>query len=421
MKEKFGLIFVFFLLLVSSANAWEPHLTGDSFAPETLLVVSKGKQNFFVFSNKSPLKKEYSWQCTTGQAHGSKLIEGDLKTPEGIYFLERRISQNLPFDLYGELAFTLNYPNPIDRIHNRTGHSIWIHGRGREVVPFDTEGCVAMDMEHMRALEDIVVLAKTPVVITDDMTWDPVEAESQNSSKVAYLSKAWARDWKMRSESYFEHYNQTLFTKSSGISFNNFKAHKKRLFDQYSWLDVFIEEPKVLEGPEYWVSYFGQVYKAPGFYSTGIKRLYWKQDDDGEFRIVGEEWRSYPHDYLEQDYLLSRKEEIRSVISGWQKAWLEADIKKYGSFYHKDAVQGDLKGIDSILDHKRDIWGRGALPADIDLEKINIALTDQNFRVNFLQNYASVAGYSDYGRKTLVMAPYGDEWLITSESWSEIR
>ncbi len=421
MKEKFGLILFIFFLAVASADAWEPHLAGDAFAPETLLVVNKEKQNFFVFSNRSPLQKEYSWQCTTGQAHGSKLVEGDLKTPEGIYFLERRISQNLPFDLYGELAFTLNYPNPIDRIHNRTGHSIWIHGRGREVVPFDTEGCVAMDMEYMRALEDMVVLSKTPVVIANDITWDPVEIESKNSRKVAKLSQAWAEDWKVRSDSYFDHYHPDLFPRSSGQSFNNFKAHKKRLFNQYSWIDVFIEEPKVLEGPGYWVSYFGQVYKAPGFYSKGIKRLYWKPDDDGEFRIVGEEWRSYPHDYLEQDYLFTRKEEIRSVVSGWRKAWLEADINKYGSFYHEDAVQGDLKGIDSILDHKRDIWGRGSLPAGIDLEKINIAFTDQDFRVDFFQSYASATGYSDYGHKTLIMVPYGDDWLITKESWSEVR
>ena len=415
-------IIIFFLLVAAPAGAWTTHLTGDAFSPETLLVVDKSKQNFLIFYNKSPLEKKHSWQCTTGQAHGDKFIEGDLRTPEGIYFLERRIAgRHLPFDLYGELAFTLNYPNPIDRINKKTGHSIWIHGRGKEVVPYDTEGCVAMDMHYMLALENYVSLQKTPVIITDSVSWEPAETASEESRRIVEKSMKWAAQWQARSDMYFSFYEPALFARSSGQSFNRFRSHKKRLFRQYDWMDVYIEYPKVLKGPGYWVSYFGQIFNAPGFYSAGVKRLYWKQNDSGYFRIVGEEWRSYPEKYLEQKYIASRKSYLREELERWRKSWLNADLESYMSFYHQDAVQNELRGASSIAAQKKDIWGRGLLPDAIDMGNIRVSSTSAGFEVSFTQRYSSVSGYSDYGLKTMVMAPFSDQWLIQSEDWQEIK
>jgi murein L,D-transpeptidase YafK len=416
----------FFLLIIlffhaTPAFAWSPGLTGDSFAPEVLLAVDKQDQNFLVFSNKSPLRKEYSWQCTTGQVHGDKLVEGDLKTPEGIYFLERRISANLPFDLYGELAFTLNYPNPIDRIKQKSGHSIWIHGRGKEVVPYDTEGCVAMKMDYMLALENIVSLQKTPVIIAENIAWEPVETASENSAGIVHKTLQWAGDWQAKSDRYFEHYDSELYPMSSGQSIDRFRSHKKDLFNRYPWMDVFIDYPRVLEGPDYWVSYFGQVFKAPGFYSAGIKRLYWKEDETGKMRIVGEEWRQYPDVGLGQRYLADRKDSLHELLERWKQSWLAADLEGYGSFYHEGAVQNHLQGAKSIVDHKRDLWDRGSLPETIDLKEINIQSVENGFRMEFVQSYSSIEGYSDYGIKTLTLAPFENEWLIKSEAWSPVK
>ncbi|MFO7728197.1 MAG: L,D-transpeptidase family protein [Desulfonatronovibrio sp.] len=412
---------ILLLIGVASAHAWQPHLTGDVNAPQTLLAVDKENQNFLIFSNRSPLSKEQAWQCTTGKVQGDKVVEGDFKTPEGVYFLERMIAgDHLPFDLYGKMAFTLNYPNPVDRINQKTGHSIWIHGRGKKVIPNDTEGCVAMDMEYMLALEDMVNLGKTPVIIADNLSWESAETASQDSRKIVEKSLQWAREWQNRSVKYFEYYDQVLFAKSSGQSFTVFQNHKKRLFSQYPWMDVYIEYPRVLKGPDYWVSYFGQVFKAPGFFSVGVKRLYWKEDDDGIFKIVGEEWRYYPEDYLEEKYLASRKDELQRVIIRWKNAWLNADVEQYRDFYHKDARQDKLNGLQAITAHKRDIWGRGLLPETIDLGEIRISSTDQGYKAEFLQKYQSRAGYSDYGLKTLIMTPFEGDWLIKSETWSEI-
>ncbi|MFP4083986.1 MAG: murein L,D-transpeptidase family protein [Desulfonatronovibrio sp.] len=414
-------IMMLFLLGTASAHAWQPHLSGDANAPQTLLAVDKKNQNFLIFSNRSPLRQEQAWQCTTGKVQGDKLVEGDFKTPEGVYFLEKMIyGEHLPFDLYGKMAFTLNYPNPVDRINQKTGHSIWIHGRGKKVIPNDTEGCVAMDMEYMLALENMVDLGKTPVIIADNLSWEPAETASENSRKIVEKSFQWAREWQRKSDKYFDYYDPVLFAESSGLDFNRFMTHKKKLFRQYPWMDVYTEKPRVIKGPDYWVSYFGQVFKAPGFYSVGVKRLYWKHSDKGVFKIVGEEWRSYPKDSLEQKYLATRKDELQKVINQWKKSWLRADIEEYSEFYYHNARQDNLKGLQAITAHKRDIWGRGLLPEAIDFGEIRISSTDQGYKAEFLQKYENRTGYSDYGLKTLIMIPFEGDWLIKSETWSEI-
>ena len=61
---------------------------------------------------------------------GQKFKEGDLKTPIGVYSLVNKIKPKDSF--YGPLAFVTSYPNLYDKLNNRNGHGIWIHGK-----PFD--------------------------------------------------------------------------------------------------------------------------------------------------------------------------------------------------------------------------------------------------------------------------------------------
>ncbi|EFI33976.1 ErfK/YbiS/YcfS/YnhG family protein [Desulfonatronospira thiodismutans ASO3-1] len=416
---------ILFLLLILTwslpAMAWEPLITGDSRAPEDLFVVDKKNQTFFVFSNKSPLRKEYKWEVTTGEGVGDKEVEGDLKTPEGIYFIERQIdTRHLDRDLYGEMGLTLNYPNPVDRAKGKTGFGIWLHGRGKEVVPFDTEGCVAMDMKYMHRLEDMVQLQNTPVVITSTMSWEEDEIELEKSRKIADLSLDWAAAWSDGTGEYFEFYLPDRFARSSGKSFSSFKNHKQGLFNTYDWMDVYIEQPKVLAGPDYWVSYFGQVFNSSGFFSSGVKRLYWQKDEAGDLRIVGEEFRNYNKPGLKDSYIKDRGQRLKQVVEKWRQAWLEADVDKYASFYHPDAVQGNVRGLDSILKDKKDLWERGNEPAEIEISDIEAHVGRDGFEVRFKQEYASRSGYSDKGIKTLQFVPgSGDSWLILREDWRE--
>jgi len=300
-------LLISFLLWSGKALAWQPLLSADPHAPEHLFVVDKKDQFFLVFSNKSPLTKIHAWQCSTGEVHGDKQEEGDLKTPEGVYFIEHKRTTNLDFEMYGDMALTLDYPNPVDRIRGKTGHGIWIHGRGGEVIPFDTEGCVVMDMKYMRKLEQMISLQQTPVIITSSANWDSKENQERRSCEIAALTREWARAWSDKSDSYFEFYHPEKFAQSRDQPFSRFKKNKLRIFASYEWMDVYIDQPKVLAGPGYWVSFFGQVFNSPGYYSLGVKRLYWQEDEQGRLRITGEEWRDIHDPELEKRYETARR------------------------------------------------------------------------------------------------------------------
>ncbi|MDR1659353.1 MAG: L,D-transpeptidase family protein, partial [Desulfovibrio sp.] len=119
----------------------------DAALPSHFVAVDKARQSFLFFEKKSPLKLKYAYPCTTGQQAGDKQKLNDLRTPEGIYFVEYKIASGLDFKEYGGIAYTLNYPNPVDRLRGKTGHGIWIHSKGLGIVPRDTRGCVAIGLE----------------------------------------------------------------------------------------------------------------------------------------------------------------------------------------------------------------------------------------------------------------------------------
>jgi murein L,D-transpeptidase YafK len=100
---------------------------------------------------------------------GHKQIEGDSRTPEGVYYIDRR-NPNSNF----HLSLGISYPNADDRARARAigkspGGDIFIHGRagkhklrnrGRDW----TDGCIAVTDREM---EDIYAMVKvgTPIVI----------------------------------------------------------------------------------------------------------------------------------------------------------------------------------------------------------------------------------------------------------------
>lgn len=78
---------------------------------------------------------------------GPKLREGDRQAPEGFYFVSpSRMNPDSRF----HLSFNLGYPNAYDRVHNRTGSALMVHGNHVSI------GCFAMTDEK---IEEIYALA----------------------------------------------------------------------------------------------------------------------------------------------------------------------------------------------------------------------------------------------------------------------
>ena len=131
----------------------------------TQIYVLKGSREMLLMSGPKTLKR---YRIGLGFApDGDKKVEGDGRTPEGTYYIDRRN----PDSRY-HLSVGISYPNPYDVSEAKAmgltpGGEIFIHGRGKFYQKGRddwTFGCIAVkDAE----IEDIYAMVKdgTPITI----------------------------------------------------------------------------------------------------------------------------------------------------------------------------------------------------------------------------------------------------------------
>lgn len=268
----------------AAADNWQARLF-EYGSPAHIVGVDKKKRTFNFFEKKSPFRLRYSYPCVTGQLPGDKQQINDLRTPEGIYFVEYKIAHGLDFREYGGIAYTLNYPNPVDRLRGKTGHGIWIHSKGFELSP--TRGCVAIGLNNIAEVGPHL-LPGTPVVLAEEL--GSIESKDDGSlAELRELMDKWSRAWESRSDRLFDFYDPDAYSRATE-NFSLFRQNKERLFKILSFIKIYNREIHALEGPGYWVTWADQFYTASNLSTEGIRRLYWQKDKNGAFRIVGMEW-----------------------------------------------------------------------------------------------------------------------------------
>lgn len=102
-----------------------------------------------------------------GNPVGDKKIEGDGKTPEGLYYIDRRN----PNSAY-HLSIGISYPNAADRaeaeaLGKKPGGDIFIHGRAKKNKGRGkdwTAGCIAIKDGEMEEVYSMVRVG-TPILI----------------------------------------------------------------------------------------------------------------------------------------------------------------------------------------------------------------------------------------------------------------
>jgi murein L,D-transpeptidase YafK len=411
------------LCFTSVSNAdegWTVNLRADPYGPERFLAVDKSSQTFWLFEQKSPLQPMKQLPCTTGQEPGTKEREGDLKTPEGVYFIKERIGGGLDFGLYGDLAFPLNYPNPIDIINGRKGSGIWIHGRGHPITPNESKGCVALNNQDIKDLDPQLTKRVLPVVIANSVQWSKdAPAATKEAQEVVADTLEWAKAWSRKSDDFFAFHDAQKFSISSGEPFETFRDHKRQLFAKLPWIHVLLDDVRAVQGPDYWVTYFGQLYRSPTLTSEGIKRLYWQRNAQGRFVIVGMDYDE-TNLGLEAKYLDRVRPDVLKVVESWRSAWEKGKLNEYLQYYGENATQGDRKGKAAIREQKQQLWAGAKAPKKVAFKDLKLTLTQDGVQVEFIQEYASKDGLSDRGRKKLLLGPVGDGWAILDEDWSKM-
>jgi murein L,D-transpeptidase YafK len=157
---------------------------GLSFA----LIVDKRRQKVILFRYDGYWRTMARWPCSTGKLAGPKTIEGDQRTPEGIYFTTRDVGPRFLTDTYGARALPLDYPNWLDRRLSHSGSAIWLHGTNKPLQPRDTNGCVVLENETIKRLAPYLRLNRTPVIIVDRLRLWP--AKNARHAATAILSAA---------------------------------------------------------------------------------------------------------------------------------------------------------------------------------------------------------------------------------------
>lgn len=269
---------------IAFADNWIAPVYENS-SPAHLVGVDKKKRIFNLFEKNSPLRLRYSYPCVTGQLPGDKQQLNDLRTPEGIYFVEYKIANGLDFREYGGVAYTLNYPNPVDRLRGKTGYGIWIHSKGFELVP--TKGCVAIDRKNIAEVGPMLVPG-TPVVLAEELK-EIARTDNGTLDTLKDLMREWSNTWSSRSNALFDYYDPVAYTAATE-NFDAFRLNKERLFKLLTFIKIYNREIHALEGPGYWVTWAEQLYTASNLATEGVRRLYWQKGNNGEFKIVGMEW-----------------------------------------------------------------------------------------------------------------------------------
>lgn len=134
----------------------------------TSIQVHKDARRMYLLHNEKVLK---TYKISLGRVpEGHKQFEGDGKTPEGTYWIDRRNPRSA-----FHLSLGISYPNAIDRAFaeeagKRPGGDIFIHGHtgtknprtGKKNRGDWTEGCIAVTD---REVEEIYAMVRNGTII----------------------------------------------------------------------------------------------------------------------------------------------------------------------------------------------------------------------------------------------------------------
>ena len=170
------------------------------------IAVDASRSRLYLFENARPSGKGEGTQAASGMklvadyyisvglSGVDKLIEGDLRTPLGVYYITSSLDPKKLPDLYGAGALPINYPNALDVKRGKTGSGIWLHGSPSEQFarpPQASEGCVVLSNPDLQSLLAKVSIRTTPVVIASELHWVQPEALDLDRQQFQASLEAW--------------------------------------------------------------------------------------------------------------------------------------------------------------------------------------------------------------------------------------
>lgn len=161
------------------------------------IAVDTAKARLYLFENTGNGPRLLAdYYISVGKAGVGKSVEGDLRTPLGVYFITSNLDPKSLPDLYGSGALPVSYPNVLDVRRGKTGSGIWLHGTPSHQFtrePQATEGCVAVANPDLDRIIRTVEIRTTPVLIGQNFRWlRPSQLVAEKQMFIDTL-KTWAQ------------------------------------------------------------------------------------------------------------------------------------------------------------------------------------------------------------------------------------
>ncbi|WP_457643007.1 L,D-transpeptidase family protein [Persephonella sp.] len=293
---------ILFFLLFSKAFSGEYVYGNILYMPSHIygIVVSKSHQKLIVLKieNGYPVVVD-EFVSSTGLKFGDKLKKGDMRTPSGVYFpLKFKPDSVLP-EYYGAGAFTLNYPNGLDRfVIRRDGDGIWIHGFWEEeLLFFSSKGCVILKNSDFKQLSEYITLKKTPVVIQERFFRTSIDEYKNMRRQVNSFINRWIDAlyslYSGKTEKLYTLYSDRFYS-SEGTRYDQIHHYKKELYALGGNRPFINTVNKTVlydirdDGREFFTVRFLMVYLSGDKVKTVGKVLY-LAEENGVLRVISEE------------------------------------------------------------------------------------------------------------------------------------
>lgn len=245
------------------------------------LVVDTAKSRLYIYRNNDGTPRYIAdYYVTIGKNGSEKRIEGDKRTPLGVYFSSPKLTKKLP-DFYGDGAYPLNYPNEWDKYEKRNGYGIWLHGTPNDTYsrpPRASDGCVVLANPDLKSLAPILKDGNIPVIITNGLQWLPANTAAPQGEKLEVALQAWHKAWQAQdTERYLAHYSTQFF--SPNADYEHWAKEKRRIQANKTDTEIKLSNVSMFRYPhserEMAIVTFDQEFKSPHLDSRMKKRQYW--------------------------------------------------------------------------------------------------------------------------------------------------
>ncbi len=265
------------------ANAVPAQFLRISAKSRHVIAVDASRSRLYLFENTpAGPRLLMDYYVSVGKAGVAKSVEGDQRTPLGVYYVTGLLNRKTLGDFYGSGALPINYPNMLDLRRSKSGRGIWLHGTPASQfsrAPQATDGCLVISNPDLQHLSSTVEVQSTPIVIAPKLTWvSPAAlgsaAESFESMLQDWLNAKTRGDWSRVEGFYasdFNSYGRTLNQWLPEARAEAARARSRQLqikdLTMLSWVD----------NEEVMVVTFSEL--ARGAVSGPLKRQYWVKID----------------------------------------------------------------------------------------------------------------------------------------------